>query len=86
MPSSRTETFLSTVVVAALTASGAVTLSGALTGTTGDFSGGIESHGTISGSTLVVGSGAIVGDTDGAGCSQLTVLNGTAAWETIACP
>lgn len=68
----------------------ATTLSGGTIRTTaGDTiinSSGVETLDTLSGARLFSGTGFTVGNTDGLGCSQLTVLNGTAAWETITCP
>lgn len=77
-------------VVSALTAT-SLTLSGALTGTTATFTGAITGttatfSSTISGATLHTGTGLIIKDTDGGGCSTVVALNGTLSSYTTACP
>ncbi len=40
----------------------------------------------INSTTATDGGSIILEDTDGAGCSEVTVLNGTPTWATVACP
>lgn len=78
MASAQTNFFGSTAIATAVTLA-TLTLTGNITGVTT-----LEAT-TLSGATLNSLSGAVFGDADGGGCSQLTVLNGVGTFETITC-
>ena len=50
------------------------------------ITGGLTVGGNISGTTLHSLTGITVGDTDGAGCTRITALNGTVNAYTTSCP
>ncbi len=89
MASAQSTTF-GNIVISALTAAAmtgtTLTLTGAITGTSATLSSNLTVSGAMSGATLSVLTGATLGDTDGAGCTSVQVLNGTVSGRSVTCP
>lgn len=73
-------------VAGALTVVGAATLGAVNISGTLDSATNVTATGTLSGSTLHSGTGLIIGDNDGDGCTVFATLNGSAITYVTPCP